>query len=121
MQQRDKATQDETRRDETQRAGAGADDQPIAQVNYDCKSTSQVSQDNNKLHTLSVSPSPSVVLSLAHTEMLRKKASSALHSDANSDGDSDSILHFASSLCFFLSLYIYKRPKGSLTVQIVTH
>lgn len=62
--------------------------------------------------------------------MLRKKASrqqssSALHSDANSDGysgsDSDSILHFASSLCFFLSLYIYKRPKGSLTVQIVTH
>lgn len=62
--------------------------------------------------------------------MLRKKASrqqssSALLSDANSDGnsdsDSDSILHFASSLCFFLSLYIYKRPKGSLTVQIVTH
>lgn len=55
--------------------------------------------------------------------MLRKKASSALHSDANSDGDSgsDSILHVASSLCFFLSLYIYKRPKGSLTVQIVTH
>lgn len=77
MQQRDKATQDEERRDETQRAGAEADDQPIAQVNYDCKSTSQVSQDNNKLHTLSVSPSPSVPLSLSHRNVKKESKSPA--------------------------------------------
>lgn len=67
--------QPKTRRDETQRVGAGADDQPIAQVNYDCKSTSQVSQDNNKLHTLSVSPSPSVTLSLSLSHRNVKKES----------------------------------------------